>query len=320
MSADARSQGGGEFYYRLRDAVGGYRPGGHRASSAGAGDRFAGHARLFDVPDPRRLDLRASLREGRREWLVRVHRQRAALAVFGLVDVSASMAFGSPQSKLERAADLVESMGQSAFRSGDPAGLITFASAQPSGAPPSAARPNAARPSAARPNTVVPARHRLGVGKSLRSQLLPAAPTESRAPGSPRDAPMCDAGLQSAALHIAGQDALVFLLSDFHWPLEWLTAAFDALPRARVIPVVIWDQAEIEAPAASGLLDLRDAETGRFRSLWMDHKLRVRWHSRIAERRHVINAICNARDVRAFYLLESFDPAALTQYFMDEFV
>jgi hypothetical protein len=41
--------------------------------------------------------LRASLRDLSNDWLVRVHRQRASLQVYAVVDVSASMAFGAPQ-------------------------------------------------------------------------------------------------------------------------------------------------------------------------------------------------------------------------------
>src|SRR6202051_141067 len=67
-----------EFHYRLPMRAGGSRPGSHPGSSFGAGQAFAMHARLFDHPDPRRLDLRASLRAIPAEWLVRVHFQRVA--------------------------------------------------------------------------------------------------------------------------------------------------------------------------------------------------------------------------------------------------
>ena len=78
----------GEFHYRLRAPVSGYRPGSHPGTALGSGHEFAAHVRLLDNPDPRRIDIRASLRNVRREWLTQVYRQRAALAVYAVVDVS----------------------------------------------------------------------------------------------------------------------------------------------------------------------------------------------------------------------------------------
>ena len=85
-----------EFHYRLPGRISGQRPGSHRGSSVGAGQEFVTHLSLYDRPDPRRLDLRASLRTLRDDdWLVRVNRQRAGTAVRAIVDVSASMCFGT---------------------------------------------------------------------------------------------------------------------------------------------------------------------------------------------------------------------------------
>ena len=115
-----------EFHYRLPRRLGAWRAGSHPATSLGAGQEFASHASPYDRPDPRRLDLRASLRDLRGDWLVRVNRQRAAVPVHTIVDVSASMAFGSPRPKLQRIADFVEALGRSAFRVGDALGMAAF--------------------------------------------------------------------------------------------------------------------------------------------------------------------------------------------------
>src|SRR5512141_1812863 len=102
-----------EFHYRLPYRVGSQRPGSHPASSLGAGQEFVSHMSLYDRPDPRRLDLRASLNDIRGDWLIRVNRQRAAVPVQVMVDVSASMGFGAPRSKLQIVADFIEALGQS---------------------------------------------------------------------------------------------------------------------------------------------------------------------------------------------------------------
>lgn len=285
---------GDEFHYRLRRVATGHRPGSHTASTQGAGHRFAGHARLFDVPDPRRIDLRASLRDAGREWLVRTYLQRAATPLYAVVDVSASMNFGARVSKLERAADFVESMGNSAFRAGDPAGLIAFDAAD----------------AAEAADIDVPARHSRGIGGLMGGRLRErTAFAGGRAAGS---------GLRDAALRLAGREALVFLVSDFHWPLERLASALDLLNRARVVPMVIWDRAEIEPPAASGLLRVTDAETRGLRTLWVGKGLRARWHEQIAARRQALDAVCMTREMRPFYLIDRFDPVALSRHFMEE--
>ena len=115
-----------EFHYRLPRRVGSLRPGSHPGSSLGVGQEFVSHMSLYDRPDPRRVDLRASVRNLRGDWLVRVNRQRASIPVYVLTDVSASMRFGSPRSKLDVVAEFVEALGQSAFRVGDALGMVAF--------------------------------------------------------------------------------------------------------------------------------------------------------------------------------------------------
>src|SRR5512138_61491 len=116
----------GEFHYRLPRRLGTWRPGSHPATSLGTGQEFVSHASLYDRPDPRRLDLRASLRNVRGDWLVRVYRQRAGIPVHVVVDVSASMSFGARRPKLSIAAEFVEALGRSAFRVGDALGMMAF--------------------------------------------------------------------------------------------------------------------------------------------------------------------------------------------------
>jgi MoxR-like ATPase len=115
-----------DFHYRMPGRVGGQRPGAHRSTTAGSGQEFIAHLNLFDRPDPRRLDLRASLRDPEQRWLVRVTRQRAGVPVYLLADVSTSMRFGSGASKLERVAEFARSLGDSTFRTGDSLGLLAF--------------------------------------------------------------------------------------------------------------------------------------------------------------------------------------------------
>ena len=276
-----------EFHYRLPDRVAGWRPGAHPATSLGAGQEFVSHMSLYERPDPRRLDLRASLRDLRGDWLVRVHRQRAGACVHAVVDVSASMGFGSHNTKLQVAADFVEALGQSAFRVGDALGMIAFDAAE-------------------RTDLFVPPLVRRGMGEVMASMLRQCA---------------CAAGgfegLADAVQRAAGRRGLVFLVSDFHWPLERLAAALDLLAHACVVPIVVWDPAEIEPPMPDAIAPLRDAESGVRRTLWVRPKLRGQWRDAVARRRLELARCLAAHAIRPFYVSGAFDAEAMSQYFLE---
>lgn len=282
-----------EFQYRLPVRVSGARPGGHRGSSVGIGQEFAAHTRLFDHPDPRRIDVRASVRTVQREWLVRVHRQRVAVPVHAVVDVSASMRFGASTTKLEVAQAFVEALGHSAFRIGDPVGMLAF-------------------DDAAREDLFVPARHARGMGSLMAELLRDSAPDRTHSSSASRDA-----GLRDIATRLAGRACLVFLVSDFHWPLAALPALLDTLTHAWVVPVVLWDRAEVEPPAHNGWMSLVDVESGEMRSMWMRDSVRARWRGAVAERRMQIAALFARHGIRPFFNQGAFDAEALSRYFLE---
>jgi len=285
-----------EFHYRLPASYGGQRPGAHRGTSLGAGLGFAAHKRLFDHPDPRRIDLRASVRDVRGDWLVRIQRQRVAVPVHVVVDVSASMHFGAQATKLQVVADFVEALGHSAFRAGDAVGLLAFDHAE-------------------RDDLFVPARHSRGAGIAMADALRRCA-AES-AYQHDRQHELSVAALQRTVARLAGRNGLVFLVSDFHWPIEPLGAVLDLLAPACVVPIVAWDPAETEPPDARALLAVSDAETGVRRTLWMRESLRRQWQQRVAARRDALHALFDAHGLPPFHLHGRFDAEALTRHFME---
>jgi hypothetical protein len=272
-----------EFRYRSPHRVGGWRTGSHEGTGPGAGLEFVTHLRLYDRPDPRRLDLRASLASLPPEWLVRVNRQQAAMTVRLLVDVSASMRFGAP-SKLEVVADFVRALGQSAFRVGDAVAMAAFDHAE-------------------RPDLRIPGWRHRGMGDMLASLLL-----QSRGGAGGIE------GLRDAAMLLAGRSGIVFLVSDFQWRLAGLDDVLDLLAPAHVVPIVAWDPAEVEPPAAEGLALLRDAESGRSRTLWLRPALRARWREAVRQQRATLDILFGAHALRAFYLQGAFDAQALTRH------
>lgn len=277
----------GEIRYQLPRRAGGQRAGSHRGAGPGAAIEFLAHRSLFEHPDPRRLDLRASLGDLRGDWLVRVNRLRAAITVFALVDVSASMRFGEP-AKLDLAADFVESLGRGAFRIGDAVGMLAFDAAM-------------------RDDLHVAPRHGRGVGAAMAAALRGCACGRGDV-----------AGLRDAAMQAGRRPALVFVVSDFLWPLAGLGDALDLLAPAHVVPLVVVDPAESEAPARDGLALLRDAETSRQRTLWVRPALRQRWRDAALARRAQLDAIFADRGLRPFTLRGAFDAQALSDHLLED--
>lgn len=273
------------FHYQVSGRAGSRRPGAHAGRSAGAGHEFMSHARLFDHPDPRRLDLRASLRSGGEEWLVRTYRQRAALALHAIVDMSPSMTCSQPD-KLALAAAFVASMGESAFKNGDAAGMCAF-------------------DHAARQDLYQPALYSRTGGEAM-AQRLRNAPAAHGA----------GCGVLQAVQPLVGRQALVFLVSDFHWPLALMGAALDLLAHAWVVPVVLQDHTDRDTPQINTFLRLRDAENGTLRSLWMTPRLRRQWQEHRALRRSQFDALLASRHLRALYLDEAYDATTVSHYFM----
>jgi hypothetical protein len=307
-----------EFHYRLPGRASGQRPGSHPGTSVGSGQEFVAHMSLFDRPDPRRLDLRASVRTLKKDWLVRVNRQRAGVAVRAIVDVSASMSFGGRRPKLHVVADFLEALGLSAFRVGDAVGMMAFDATE-------------------RSDLFIPARVSRGMGSIMASALRalggPGAgeigcsahlggsrhAVGAVLPGSTRrpSARSLANGLEDAASRLAGQQGLVFLVSDFHWSLDGLNDVLDLLAHAGVVPVVVWDPVEIEPPDRDALASLRDAESGASRTLWIRPKLRQDWRRAVAQRRAEIDSFFAQRAIRPFYIEGSFDADALSRYFFE---
>lgn len=283
-----------EFHYRLPAAVKGHQPGAHAGLSRGPGLGFAAHARLLDHPDPRRIDLRASLRDPRGDWLVRVHRQQTSVTVHALVDVSASMQFGARRPKLHIAADLVESLGYSACRAGDPAGLLAFDSRN-------------------RDDLHVPARLGRGQAWSMVERLRHTDVIRPQA--NPVDGSGPD--LHACVQWLGGSRGLVFWVSDFHWPMSGLHAALRSLAGPTVVPVVVWDSAETRPPAEDGLLDMRDAENGQRRTLWLGRRQRAQWLDSVALRRQALKDCFAAGGLRPIFMTDRFEPEAMSRHFLE---
>jgi len=275
-----------ELHYRLHGSARGHFPGAHRSRRGTSGFEFRGHAPLVDLPDVRRLDLHASLRDPFGQWLVRVQSERMAIPVAMVADVSASMGFAGAQRKLDVVADFVESLAWSAWRHGDSFGFV-------------------AADDTVRTALLLPQTRSRGAGTTLAQALRAFRPTGRTA-----------LALADAHRHLTRQRALLFLVSDFHWPLDHVDLVLDGLVGHDLVPVVLWQPQEFDLGARRGIADLVDPETGTRRTVWWRPALRARWSAAHAARREALMAIFRRRRLAPLVLEGGFDADAVTRHFL----
>lgn len=274
-----------EIIYRLPGRFDGFRPGAHRGKGTGEGYLFHRLAPFLARPDPRRLDLRASLADPLGNLKVRIQEQPTTLKVFALLDLSGSMAFQGDFPKAAVMADFIEALATAAHKNGDTFGVCGAAerilpelSCSPS------RWPGLARRLAARLRRTQPC----GVG--------------------------CQ-GLVTAARQLPARRSLVVILSDFHMPLATIKTLLDALSVHWVVPVVIWDAREA-LPAPVGLARLLDAETGGERLLLIRPALRERLAANLEQRRECLLELFRRHGRSPLILDRGFSAQAVNRYFL----
>ena len=274
-----------ELHYRVGRPVLGHFPGHHRSPRGDSGFEFRGHASLLDAPDPRRLDLHASLRDPFGQWRVRVHSQRKSIPVRVVADVSASMGFRGRHAKLDVVADFTESLAWSAWRTGDSFGFVGC----DAGLPPALWQP--------------PTRAR-GAGAVVANKLRAWRPDGRSA-----------LGLLQVPEVLPRQRALLFLVSDFHMPLPLLEAVLAGTAMHDVVPVVLWDALEFDLGERRGLAPVIDPESGQRRLVWWRPALRAKWLAWHAARREALLQVFRAHRLEPLFIEGGFDAGAVTRHF-----
>ena len=99
-------RGAADLPYRLDWRATGVRIGAHRGKMEGTGGLFRDFDTQMRSPDPRRIDLRMSMRDPNETLYVRRFEQKTAITVYALVDLSASMSFAGSVAKMQVVADL----------------------------------------------------------------------------------------------------------------------------------------------------------------------------------------------------------------------
>ena len=273
--------------YRVRWKTSGLRPGAFRGLNAGSGDHIRTSVPLREHSDPRRLDIRASLRDPFGGLWVREFALNAALKVIVLADVSASMGYVGRYDKLDQVRSIAVALAQTAWRNGDAFGFYAAGEAPEK-------------------RLMLPARVNRGAGEWIERRLDGFAPHGASA-----------RGLFKLVPHLPQRRALVFVVSDFYWPEHDLAELLRALAHHAVVPVVLWDPAETDAVHRHGIAVLRDLESGERRFVWLRPSLVAALRERRRKREHDVRHVCRAAGSAPFFVRGRFDPALLTQHFLE---
>ncbi len=274
-----------EFHYRINARAGGHYPGHHKSSQAGGAFEFKGHVPLLARPDPRRLDVHVSMRDPFGGWVVRDYHQRSAVPVYVIGDLSASMGFRGRQRKLDVLADFIASASYSAYRTGDRFGFIGC-------------------DETVRTDFFQPPSHARGASAALVKTLRSFTAVGKNAEG-----------LLGAHQFLVNQRALIFLVSDFHFPLAFLERVMQTLARHQVVPIVLWDAAEYAQLPDFGFATVRDSETGRQRSVLMRPSLRQKIEAHFLAHKRDMTKLFFDQQAQPIFLTGDFDADTLTRHF-----
>jgi uncharacterized protein (DUF58 family) len=273
--------------YRVRWKTSGLRPGAFRGLHSGAGDHIRASVPLHEHADPRRLDLRATLRDPFGGLWVREFEQNSALKVIVLADVSASMAYVGRHDKLQELRRIAVALARTAWRNGDAFGFYAASEAP-------------------RFDLMLPARVNRGAADWIGRRLGGLVPDGHSA-----------RGLLQAIPYLPHRRALVFLVSDFHWPQDDLPEILRGLAHHAVVPIVLWDPAEVDAIHRHGIAVLRDLESGERRFVWLRPGLIDGLRARRRRREEELRRACRSAGCAPFFVRGRFDPALLTRHFLE---
>ncbi|MCW3063419.1 MAG: hypothetical protein JWN32_591 [Solirubrobacterales bacterium] len=208
-------------------------PGDRRGAGLGAGTELA-QLRPYEVGDDvRQIDAAATARTG--EPHVRLHVPERTLTTWIVLDVSASMAFGTAERlKSDVAEGVVLVIGRLAIRRAGSVALMTYGAGRPRLLPPRASKPGL-----------------VALRRAVAEGVVPDGHSDPHALGQAL------ARLRA----VATQPGLVVVVSDFRDQEEWVRPLRGVAARHSVLAVEIRDPREHELPA-SGRLALVDPETG----------------------------------------------------------
>lgn len=274
-----------EFTYHAPWRARGRHPGRHTSTQRGLGMEFRGHAPLIAYPDPRRIDIRQTLRDPFDQVWVKIYNQKSAIPVYVVCDLSGSMGFAGKLNKMKVASEIVAAAAWSANRVNDPFGFIGF-------------------DDRVREDWLLTSSLRVHGAFELAERLQAFVPGRTGA-----------SGLKDVSQYLPKEKSLLLLISDFHTPLHELESAVSALARHHVVPMVLWDAAEYQNLPEFGVASITDAETGTRRTLFLRKDYREKIIQSFEARRAALKQILMRFDMPPMFVEAGFNANDVTEYF-----
>ncbi|MDP8568225.1 DUF58 domain-containing protein [Methylophilus aquaticus] len=282
------------FTYQVNWRSVAYHAGAYLTRHQGAGSDFAGFSPLLASPDPRRVDVRASLRSIPQQLMVRTFLERGAIRVFALLDVSSSMQFEGMRDQRQQMTELAAAIAWSATRQGDAFGLL-------------------AADDSVQAALTIPTGYQQTLAQQVATQC-----TRFWQQRAAELQPCQSAAMPQAAASLGAQRALVFLISDFYWSAEQLARTLTACEGHDVVPLVLRDPAAFEQVPAFGWARVRDMETGQETGLMLRPALQSRMHAHAKQQRALLSATFARHGTRPpLWLAPQWRPEQLSQHLLE---
>lgn len=272
------------FLYRMAQLGSHVLPGAHVSFMLGAGQLFMRHDTLLANADPRRMDLRASVLNPFQELQFKVYRQPGKLTLVVIADLSRSMAISDPGDKQGALADFIASAANSAYQAGDDFSLISCGDEV---------------------ETRWLSLNRAGMGAGLMlSESVRSATLRGKAES-----------LNDVRSYLPKKRALVFLVSDFHFPEIRIKQILGNLTGHTVVPVVFWDESRYAGLPDWGVWKARDLETGATRTFLLRPGLKRKIFAAFKRRQQLLQQLCRSHAAEPLFIDGAYNADAVTEYF-----
>lgn len=254
-------------------------PGAHKSRAQGDGLLFKHHQPLMAYPDPRRIDLRASVLDMFEQYQVRISEQNRLIDVVLIVDLSASM---QPQQAFITA--FCHTLAESALAYGDTFSFYGVGQGE-------------------EPSLRLVKTKQIGlIDELFRREAISWA----------KQTPNWLALLP----FLPKRPALIFLLSDFYFALDELKPLLALLPQHDVVPLALSRSADYEGLPDWGLWHVQDRETQQQKTLLLYPGFNKKLRNAMQVRREHVRRFFSGFGAEALFLQNRFKPEYITEYFL----
>lgn len=273
------------FSYQIPWKASSVHAGDHQGMQRGLGVEYKGNTSLLDYPDPRRMDLRQTLRDPYEQVQVRLFHQDSITPVYAVCDLSSSMQYKGARRKMELVQEVAASVAYSVSEENDVFSLIGY-------------------DQHVLDDYVLPLSYQ--VHEALeRIDAFTGIETLGRS----------STGILEVAPFLSQNRGLVFWISDFHMPFDTIIQAMNMFSRHQVVPVVLWEEEEYRRLPRFGLGTMLDPETGRDRTIFFRESVRAKFIAAFEQRRAALEDLFLAFESPPHFISGVFEAEAMTHYF-----